>query len=89
VGTLGLSADSCPKYPGAGVDRKGFVTLIRPGFLLPLLMQSQVLHNWIGAEAVFHSPEVLRSCGGSCVYLAGVSRLRAQGTPVLAWTGRD
>jgi hypothetical protein len=30
-------------------------------------MQSQVPHDWIGAGAVFHSPEVLGSRGGSCV----------------------
>jgi hypothetical protein len=30
-------------------------------------MQSQVPGDWIGADAVFHSPEVLRSRGGSCV----------------------
>ena len=30
-------------------------------------MQSQVLRNWIGADTVFHSPEVLRSSWGSCV----------------------
>ena len=29
-------------------------------------MQSEVSHDWIGAESVFHSPEVLRSRGGSC-----------------------
>ena len=29
-------------------------------------MQSQVPHDWIGVDAVFHSPEVLRSRGGSC-----------------------
>ena len=26
-------------------------------------MLSQVLHDWIGAAVVFHSPEVLRSSG--------------------------
>ena len=36
------------------------------------------------AEVVFHSPEVLRSCGGSVGVLAGVQRLLGQGTPVLA-----
>jgi hypothetical protein len=51
-------------------------------------MQSQVPSYWIGAEAVFHSPEVLRSRGGSCEYLAGVHRLCVQGTQVLVWTGR-
>ena len=30
-------------------------------------MQSQIWCNWIGADAVFHSPEVLGSRGGSCV----------------------
>ena len=30
-------------------------------------MQSQVLRDWIGADAVFHSPEVLGSHGESCV----------------------
>jgi hypothetical protein len=39
------------------------VPLIRPG--------SQVLQDWIGADAVFHSPEVLRSHGGSCVGSCG------------------
>jgi hypothetical protein len=46
-------------------------------------MQSQVPHDWIGADAVFHSPEVLRSRGGCCGLLAGVSRLCALATPVL------
>ena len=41
------------------------------------------------AEVVFHSPEVLRSRGESCGDLGGVQKLRAQGTPVLVWTGRD
>ena len=65
------------------------VILIRPGFLLPYLMQSQVLRNWIGADTVFHSPEFLISHGGSCGDLAAIRRLRAQGTLGLAWTGRD
>jgi hypothetical protein len=40
-------------------------------------MQSCVLRDWIGAGAVFHSPEVLgsRSRGGSCVGPCGVCRL--------------
>jgi hypothetical protein len=41
------------------------------------------------AEVVFHSPEVLRSRGGSCEDLGGVWRLRGEGTPVLECTGRD
>ena len=40
------------------------------------------------AEVVFHSPEVLRSHGGSCGDLVGVCRLHTQNTPVLMWTGR-
>lgn len=36
------------------------------------LMLSQVLRNWIGTEAVFHSPEVLRSHGESFRDLGGV-----------------
>jgi hypothetical protein len=51
-------------------------------------MQSQVLPDWIGPEAVFHSLEVLQSHGAYCVYLAGVRRLGGQGTPLLEWTGR-
>jgi hypothetical protein len=41
------------------------------------------------AEVVIHSPEVLRSRGESCGDLGAVRRLRAQGAPVLVWTGRD
>jgi hypothetical protein len=33
-GTLGVSTDSVPRGPSAGADRKGLVTLVRPGFLL-------------------------------------------------------
>ena len=47
-------------------------------------MQFQVPRKWIGADTVFQSPEVLRSHGGSCGYLAGVSPLHAQATLVLA-----
>jgi hypothetical protein len=38
-----------------------------PGSLLPYLPKSQVPHDWIGAGAVLHSPEVLGSLGESCV----------------------
>ena len=44
------------------------------------LMLSQVLHDWIETEVVFHSPEVLRLCGESSRDLGGVCRLRAQVT---------
>jgi hypothetical protein len=40
------------------------------------------------AEVVCHSPEVLRSHGGSCEDL-GVSGNSTQGTPVLEWTRQD
>jgi hypothetical protein len=42
-----------------------------PGIPLPYLPQSQVLRDWIGAGAVFHSPEVLGSRGESRVGLCG------------------
>jgi hypothetical protein len=38
-----------------------------PGSLLPYFPLSQVPCDWIGAGAVFHSPEVLGSRGESCV----------------------
>jgi hypothetical protein len=38
-----------------------------PGSLLPYVPQSQVQRDWIGAGAVFHSPDVLGSGGESCV----------------------
>jgi hypothetical protein len=41
------------------------------------------------AEVVFHSREVLRLCGESSRDLQRVSRLCAQGYPVLTLTGRD
>ena len=67
MGPCGCPETPWARNPGAGVDRKGLVPLIRPGYLLPQLMQSQVLQDWIGAGAVFHSPEALGSPGGSCV----------------------
>jgi hypothetical protein len=60
-----------------------------PGSLLPYVPQSQVLCNWIGAGAVFHSPEVLGSSGKSCVGPCGCwARLCWQGRPGLEWSGR-
>ena len=53
------------RLPGAAVGWKGLEPCIRLGYKLPLLMQSQVLRDWIGADALLHSPEVLRSRGGS------------------------
>ena len=66
-GSLRVSRDSPGQGPHAALDRKGLEPRIRPGYLLPLLMQSQVPRDWIGAGTVFHSPEVLGSRDGSCV----------------------
>jgi hypothetical protein len=53
-----------------------------PGSLLPYVPQSQVLRDWIGAGAVFHSPEVLGSRGESRVGPCGCwARLCWQGSP--------
>ena len=55
-----------------------------PGSLLPYVPQSQVPRDWIGAGAVFHSPEVLGSCGESRVGPCGCwARLCWQGSPGL------
>jgi hypothetical protein len=48
-----------------------------PGSLLPYLPQSQVPRHWIGAGAVFHSPEVLGSCGESITGSSELSRVGA------------
>ena len=61
-----------------------------PGSLLPYVPQSQVPCDWIGAGAVFHSPEVLGSHGESRVGPCGCwARLCWQGSPGLEWSGRD
>jgi hypothetical protein len=75
-GTLGL------EWSGRGLcPRSG------PGS--PLLYLQQVPHNWIGAGAVFHSPEVLGSRGESCVGPCRCwARLRWQGTLGLEWSRR-
>ena len=52
-------------------------------------MLSQVPSECIRTKVVFHSAEVLRSCGESFRDLVGVCRLSAQGDPVLVPTGRD
>jgi hypothetical protein len=55
-------------------------------------MQSQVPRDWIGADAVFHSPEVLGSCGGSCVgpcVCPETPRARHPSAGVDQWTRRD
>jgi hypothetical protein len=55
-GTLGLELSGRGLCPRSG-----------PGSLLPYFPRSQVPRDWIGAGAVFHSPEVLGSRGESCV----------------------
>ena len=65
-GTLGLEWSGRGLCPSSG-----------PGSLLPYVLQSQVLRDWIGAGAVFHSPEVLGSRGESCVGPCG-----CQATPL-------
>jgi hypothetical protein len=88
-GSLQVSRDSPGQGPRAALDQKGLELRIRPGYLLPLLMQSQVPCDWIGAGVVFHSPEVLGSRGGSCVGTCGCPEtLPGPGTPVLQWAGR-
>ena len=75
--------------PGLEWSGRGLCPRSGPGSPLPYLPQSQVLSVWIGAGAVFHSPEVLGSRGESCVGPWGCwARLRWQGTSGLEWRGR-
>jgi hypothetical protein len=53
--------------PGLEWSGRGFCPGSGPGSLLPYVPQSQVPRDWIGAGAVFHSPEVLGSRGESCM----------------------
>jgi hypothetical protein len=53
--------------PGLEWNGRGLCPRSGPGSLLPYVPQSQVPCDWIGAGAVFHSPEVLGSRGESCV----------------------
>jgi hypothetical protein len=53
--------------PGLEWSRRFLCPRSGPGSLLPYLLQSQVPHDWIEADAVFHSPEVLGSRGESRV----------------------
>jgi hypothetical protein len=66
-----------PGSPGLEWSGRGFCPGLGPGSLLPYVLQSQVPHDWIGAGAVFHSPEVLGSRGESCVGPCG-----CQATPL-------
>jgi hypothetical protein len=60
--------------PGLEWSGRGLCPRSSPGSLLPYVPQSQVPRNWIGAGAVFHSPEVLGSRGESRVGPAGVGQ---------------
>jgi hypothetical protein len=67
------------------------VPQIRPGSLLPYVPQSQVPCDWIGAGAVFHSPEVLGSRGeswvGPCGYWARLCWQGSSGLDVFSLIG--
>ena len=58
------------------------------GWFSAFLLLSQVLHNWIGTDVVFHSPVILRARGESSGDCGGVSQFSAQGDLVLVQTGR-
>ena len=62
LGTLGVSANSTPKVTQCWRPLEGTCDPGQARFSA-FLMLSQVPHDWIGTEVVFHSPEVLRSCG--------------------------
>jgi hypothetical protein len=87
---MGVGRDSAGKVPRGSSGAEGALfPRSGPGSLLPYLEQSQVLRDWIGADAVFHSPEVLGSCGESCVGPCGCwVRLCWQGTWGLEWSRR-
>jgi hypothetical protein len=75
-GPLRVSGASAGKVPRGLCPRSG------PGSPLPYLLQSQVPRDWIGADAVFHSPEVLGSRGESCVGPCG-----CQASPLATYPG--
>ena len=63
--------------PGLEWSGRGLCPRSGPGSLLPYVPQSQVPRDWIGAGAVFYSPEVLGSREESCVGPCG-----CQATPL-------
>jgi hypothetical protein len=74
--------------PGLEWSGRGLCPRSGPGSLLPYVLQSQVPRDWIGAGAVFHSPEVLGSRGESCVGPCGCwARLCWQSSPGLESCG--
>jgi hypothetical protein len=68
--------------PGLEWSGRGLCPRSGPGSLLPYFPQSQVPRDWIGAGAVFHSPEVLGSSGESCVGPCG-----CRATPLARYPG--
>jgi hypothetical protein len=67
VYTLRVSADCTPKVPLCWRELEGTCVPDQVGFSASLINAvSGSVRDWIGAAAVFHSPEVLRSRGGSC-----------------------
>ena len=64
LGNLGVSDDSMPKVTWCWCRPEGTCDPGQARFFASLML-SQVLHDWNGTEVVFHSPEVLRSCGES------------------------
>jgi hypothetical protein len=69
---------------------RGLCPRSSPGSLLPYVSQSQVPRDWIGAGAVFHSPEVLGSRGESRVGPCGCwARLCWQGSPGFESSGKE
>jgi hypothetical protein len=76
--------------PGLEWSGRGLCPRSSRGSLLPYVPQSQVPRVWIGAGAMFHSPEVLGSRGESCVGPCGCwARLCWQGSPGLESSRRD
>jgi hypothetical protein len=67
VGPCGCQATPLARHTVLEWSGRDLCPRSGPGSLLPYLLQSQVPRDWIGADAVFHSPEVLGSHGESCV----------------------
>jgi hypothetical protein len=67
VGPCGCWASPLAGTLGLDWSGRGLCPRSGQGSLLPYFLRSQVPRDWIGAGAVFHSPEVLGSRGESCV----------------------
>jgi hypothetical protein len=71
----GVGQDSAGKVArGSSLEssRRDLCPRSGPGSLLPYVPQSQVPRDWIGAGAVFHSPEVLGSRGEAFLFFVFV-----------------